>query len=180
MALAWLFNTGFTVINLIFLQAEDPSLKDSAMVQAIVSNVVQRCGCAFAENQITERGFQCFPSSPQAVTYRARLHETSDATVPDLLQYIEEWIQDGATISVQFQRYSLDTTCDVRVDSFTESECGIDSASDSASVTGVIVGAVVGMVLVLVIVTAIVVVVMMVLVRRKSKRQVSRNLIDTK
>ena len=162
---------------LIYLQTENPSLKDSAIVQAIISNVVRLCGCTLTEDQITERGFQCFPSSPQAVTYRARLHGTGDATVPDLLQYIEDWIQEGATISVQFQRYSVDTTCDVGVNSFTESECKVDSASGSDN-TGTIVGVVVGVLLVLVIITAVIVLIMLILVRRK--RQASLNLKDLK
>ena len=160
------------VIYTYLLQEENPSLKDSVIVQAIVSNVVRRCGCAFTEDHITERGFQCFLSSPQAVTYRARLRGTGDATAADLLQDIEEWVQGGATISIQLQRFSVDARCDAGIDSFTESEC---SGSDITE--AVIIGAVIGVILVLLVLVVIVIVVL-ILVRRK--RQASLNLTDLK
>ena len=157
------------------MKAENLSLKDDVIVQAITDNVVQRCDCVFTKDHISEQGFQCFPSSPQAVTYRARLRGTSDATVEDLLQYLEDWIQEGATISVKLQRVSVDSTCDVGINSFTESECGVGSGSD---ITGAITGAVVGVLLVLVIIAAVIVLIMLALVRRK--RQASLNLKDLK
>ena len=118
------------------LQTDDPFSKDSDIVQAIIDNVITRCGCAFTEEQITQRSFQCFPSSPQAVTYRARLLGTRDATVTDLIQDLEEWIEDGVSFPVQLQLLTVDSSCSVSVGSFTESECRANSStgpSDSVS-----------------------------------------------
>ena len=92
-------------------------------MNAIINNIVPRCGCALNEDHFTNRGFQCFPSSPQAVTYRAELHGTLQASVPELIVYLEEWISSGVTISVQFLILSIDKSCTVEVSSTTEEEC---------------------------------------------------------
>ena len=68
---------------------------------------------------MSEALFQCFPSSPQAVTYRATLQGVRDMTVQQLLQHIEEWVTQGGPISEQLQQLTIDSTCDV-----TEPECG--------------------------------------------------------
>ena len=87
--------------------------KDSDIVRAIINNVAPRCGCAFTEDQISERSFQCFLSTPRAITYRARLRGTTGATVADLIRYIEEWVQEGNYFSL----LTVDTSCSVGIDS---------------------------------------------------------------
>ena len=167
-----------------FLQDEDRFSKDSDIVRAITANVATRCGCTFTNDRITERNFQCFPSSPQAVTYRARLDGTRGATVADLLQDIEEWIEDGASFPVQLQLLTVDSSCSVGIGSFTESECTANSVttssteptsnsndrghtSDSSTTnTGAIIGAVVAAVFILVLITAIVVIVVIICRKR--------------
>ena len=81
-----------------------------------------RCGCVLTEDHVTQRGFQCFPSSPQAVTYRAELRGTREASVEDLLQDMQQWIQD-ASFPVQFHILTVDSSCDVSISSFSDPEC---------------------------------------------------------
>ena len=100
-------------------QTDNPSSKHDYMLEAIVSNVVSRCECVFTRDHVSEALFQCFPSSPQAVTYRATLQGVRDMTVQQLLQHIEEWVTQGGPISEQLQQLTIDSTCDV-----TEPECG--------------------------------------------------------
>ena len=62
-------------------------------------------------------------SSPNAVTYQAELHGTLEATVPDLIGDIIEWLSSGASISVQLQRLTIDSSCSVAISFFNENEC---------------------------------------------------------
>lgn len=94
-------------------QTSDTSSKDRDLVEAIIDNVVPRCGCDFTEDRITERVFQCFPSSPHTVTYHAQLHGTLQAPVPQLLTALQEWASSVNTIAVQFLPLSVESFCAV-------------------------------------------------------------------
>lgn len=82
-------------------------------MEAIIDNVVPRCGCDFREDRITDRVFQCFPSSPQAVTYHAQLHGTLRANVTQLVTAVEEWVSSVDIIAVQFLPLSVESFCEV-------------------------------------------------------------------
>ena len=71
------------------------------------------CGCDFREDRITDSVFQCFPSSPQSVTYHAQLHGTLNANVSGLIAAIEEWVSTGVTIPVQFLPLTVSSVCAV-------------------------------------------------------------------
>lgn len=83
------------------------------IVEAIVDNVVQRCGCNFREDRVTDRVFQCFQSSPHTVTYHAQLHGTLQANVSQLLTAMQEWFSSVDTIAVQFLPLSVESFCTV-------------------------------------------------------------------
>ena len=122
--------------------------------------------------------------SPEAVTYRAELHATRDTTVEDLLRFMEQWVRDGAHITVQLQLLTIDSSCDVGIGSFTERECRSDEDTTSnGSIVGTmisseeIVGATVGVTTVLVLiimVLATVIIVVAVHIHRK-KQQAAKN-----
>ena len=117
---------------------------------------------------MTQRGFQCFPSSPQSVTYRAELQGTREASVEDLLQDMQQWIQDGASFPVQLQILTVDSSCDVGIRSFTEPECRADGSNEQSM--GVIVGVTIGSVFSLLLVTAIILVVIVVIAMRRNRQ----------
>ncbi len=83
------------------------------MVDALVGNVMPHCGCDFREDRLTERVFQCSPSSPQSVTYHAQLHGTLNANVTELFTAIEEWVSTGVTIPVQFLPVTISSVSEV-------------------------------------------------------------------
>ena len=93
------------------LQGTATSAKDRDLVVAIVAAVTTRCGCDFTEDRMTDRVFQCFPSSPQAVTYHAQLHGTLRATVPQLGAVLQEWASTVHTLPVQFLPLSVHSFC---------------------------------------------------------------------
>ena len=57
--------------------------------------------------------FQCFPSSPQTVTYHAELHGTMQANVSQLLAFLQEWTSSVDTIAVQVLPLSVQSFCAV-------------------------------------------------------------------
>lgn len=137
-------------------------------MQNIISNVESRCGCAFTEDRLTQRGFQCFASSPDAVTYRVVLHSTREASVQDLTQDIEQWIQEGAPISVQFLLLAIDSSCDVAISSFSDAECRAGTGADEEQIsTMALIGAVLGASVAVILVALALVAVLIVVWRKK-------------
>ncbi len=114
---------------MLICQSDDLSAKDGDLVDALVENVALRCGCGFREDCITDRVFQCFPSSPQSVTYHAQLHGTLNANVTELFTAIEEWISSGLTIRVQFLPLTLSRVCVVS-SSFPPEPCPDELTTD--------------------------------------------------
>ena len=111
-------------------------MKNRDIVEAITRSVVRRCGCGFSEDRIRGVIFRCFPSSPDAVTYRAELHGTLEATVPNLIEDITEWLSSGASIPVQLQLLTIDNSCSVTISSLNENECMATGTGTSGPSTG--------------------------------------------
>ena len=137
------------------------SAKDLDVLEAIISNIVLQCGCVFTEDHVKERSFQCFPSSPEAVTYRAELHGTREASVQDLLGDMKQWIQGGPSITVQLQLLTVDSSCNASISSLTEPECGVSSDSELSigATVGLVSGIIVAILLLIVVVAVVIVVV---------------------
>lgn len=79
--------------------------------------------CAFTVNHITEAAFQCFEKNSHEVTFRARLHGSSNATLMELINSIIMWIENGASVAINGILLSVDQGCDIVLESFSESEC---------------------------------------------------------
>ena len=97
------------------MQIIDASLKDSVIVKRLVEVVVAGCGCNFTDTFITDIVFQCFPSSPHAVTYHVQLHSALNNSVSGLVSYLQEWASSGhgVSIPVQFIPLAVDSFCTV-------------------------------------------------------------------
>lgn len=125
------------------LQSSATSAKDIDLMTAILTNVAPRCGCDFTEDRITNRVFQCFPTSPRTVTYHALLHGTPQANVAQLLTILQDWATSSATtIAVQFLPLSVESFCSLDSDSPLE-QCQSDPPISPTTVTtsGITLGA---------------------------------------
>ena len=120
-------------------------------------------------DRIRNEGFQCFPSSPDAVTYRAELHGTLEASVPDLIEDITEWLSSGASISVQLQRLTIDSSCSVAISSFNENECMATGTATNGPSTGVVIGVAIGVIVSIVVAITIIILVIVIL-HHKNRR----------
>ena len=140
---------------------------------AIVPNVEQRCNCGFSRDNITSSAFQCFPDSPQAVTYRAVLHGTSGASSSQILKHIEQWISEGATVSIQSVIYNVDQNCVLAISSNHDNECKMaDEATtfvikSENNLTGGVIGGTLAVVLIMTLIIATSMMVVLFVKRRK-------------
>ena len=144
------------------------------MIGRIVQNVVSRCECDFTEDQVTDRVFQCFPSSPQTVTYHGQLHMTQDTSVMELITDIQEWVSTGVSIPVQFLSLGVEEFCAISSSSPLE-QCPVNATTAvPPSGSGALVGAVVAGGIVLLLVVMVIIVVLVIIVKRRHRS--SRNL----
>ena len=138
-------------------------------------NVEQRCQCGFTQNQITSSAIQCFLDSPQAVTYRAILHRTANASSSNIISHIEQWISEGPAISVQNVLIDIDTNCVLEIASNLDSECTVSDevtvvAKESSNVASAIIGGAVTIVFIVIALMAIVGAIALLLKLRKKRR----------
>ena len=93
---------------------------------------------------ITNSVFRCFPSSPQAVTFRALLHGGAKVSSSELALHIKQWIIHDVTIPVQNVLINIDSSCQVVISSFDDRECRADSIqSINSNKTPAVVGGIV-------------------------------------
>ena len=119
----------------------------------------------------------CFnEDSPQHVTYRAVLRETSQISAVQLVSYIEQWTVDSQRFVVQGVSLGINTTCPLVIADVNGPECprAIDVRSTSPpyidplpSDIGSIIGGVVAGVFVLVVIVAAVIVIVLLVVRHR-------------
>ena len=119
----------------------------------------------------TTAGFQCFDESPTAVTFRGELSAALTANSTQLISYIEQWIATSPTIVVQRSRLSVDSTCDVAIDDFSDPECSdvSSSADDESSDAGAIAGGILGGIFALVIIAVVLVIVVLFIKTRNGR-----------
>ena len=100
------------------------------MVQA----AERACGCGFMSSNILEERFVCFtPQSPHHVTYRARINRTSQATIGQLVIFIQQWVMTSQSILIQGVQLNIDRTCDSVISTFDDAECSPSTESDVAT-----------------------------------------------
>ena len=153
----------------------DLAAKDRDLIENLVEAVASRCDCDFSKDHITSRVFQCFPSSPQTVTYHGQVHRVQDTSVTELISDIQEWVSTGVSIPVQFLPVSISEFCQTSSSTPVE-QCPGDTMpsalppsvmtmSPVEATTIAVAASVVGVLVVLLLVSVLVV--SMILLRRK-------------
>ena len=122
------------------------------MVQA----AEQACGCGFMSSNILEERFVCFtPQSPHHVTYRARINRTSQATIGQLVIFIQQWVMTSHSILIQGVQLNIDRTCDSVISTFDDAECSPTVIMSGDNVIAIAIGSTGAAVLVVLIGVAI-------------------------
>ena len=132
-----------------------------------------RCQCNIESSGITGAGFQCFLTSSNAVTFRAKITGSRQATASELIEFLEDWTASGALISVQAQLLTADKDCAVGISSFQEPECQSDIPTQSGARGSGGVATGVGVILLLVLIFSVVAVVVVFYVIQRRKKPTS-------
>ena len=144
------------------------------IVSAVVELVETMCSCIFTEGNTINTEFSC-RSAENTVVFRGEIVYTPDRfTAEDLVVFISEWVQDGASIVVDGIRLDIDSTCPAELESFSFEDCETNQETtggiqESDTSVGVIVGSVLGGVCVLLLAMLVIGVVCVMKRRRKHK-----------
>ena len=96
------------------------------MKEAIVNQIQNRCNnCGFTDNHISDTVFRCFKQDAHHITFHARIYETNQASLGQLLGYLTAWVEQHPFLGVSGVLVNIDTTCEVVVDSFSSEECDL-------------------------------------------------------
>ena len=121
------------VSNISLLQSDNAIGKSSDIIQEVVNELSRRCQCSVEVDQITTAGFICFPESPTAVTFRAKISGSQQVLSSQLISFLEEWTSSSVRILVQAQLLSVDGSCDVEISSASDPECVSVSTTSTPS-----------------------------------------------
>ena len=115
------------------MQSDNPVLKANDVIQEVTSDLSTLCQCTISMDQITSEGFQCFPESPTAITFRAEIIGSEETSATQLVGFLVEWVSSGPVIRVQAELLNVDDSCDVEIASNSDPECVMASPSSSGS-----------------------------------------------
>lgn len=94
------------------------------MTSAIVDHTLVLCdNCGLTMNHIADGAFQCFTQAAHEVTFRAHLYATATKTPQEIITHTINWIKGGASIAISGLVLTVDSNCDVVIESFGEPEC---------------------------------------------------------
>ena len=113
--------------------------------------------------------FQCFGSSADSVTYRARLLGLADINSTTLVAYVAEWVTTGQTVLLQNVHFLLDRNCEdeVLINEFSDPECSQAKSESSQPLnTGTAAGITAAAILVAILLVGFVIVLVVFLRRR--------------
>ena len=108
------------------IQISDPEDKVYDVSEGIVEGINYHCPhCELSNDDITQGEFQCFPGSPNQVTFRGKVQDRAQATAREVIYYMEQWItsSDSVSIPVHHARLSINSTCVVLIASLDDPEC---------------------------------------------------------
>ena len=148
-------------------QFDNPVKKSEDIISAVADIVETRCSCGFTAVNIQDNEFSC-RSIENTVVFRAEIMYSGNFNADELVGFISDWIQGGASIVTDGTRLAVDNSCPTQLDSFLSDDCVSTDQGETLS-TGAIVGGIVGGVCVLLISTSIITVVILVR-RRKLKK----------
>ena len=92
-----------------------------------INSVNKQCPhCELEHTNITDREFQCFPGTPNQVTFRGKVHDRAQVTAREVITYIEQWITSSdnmVILPVHHARLNINSICVVLLASFDDPEC---------------------------------------------------------
>ena len=149
------------------LQNGSVALKLADITRAVEEELSGSCQCQITTDSIDEESFACFETSPNSVTYRARLSGTFERDSASLISLIEEWVSTGPTIRVRGVLMRVGEECFTAISDLREGVCSSsETQTTTSSSTGTVVGGVTAVVVVLIVAVAVVVIIALIMRHR--------------
>ena len=98
--------------------------KVMAFSEVLAQHIRNTCACEFPTSHIYQASFRCSNSSPDHVTFRAKIVAFSNTWTADLLaDVVESWVMSKEVVSVFGEVLRIDTQCPVVIMSLHDTEC---------------------------------------------------------
>jgi hypothetical protein len=99
---------------------------ETSIARDIEQALQQRCSCNFSSLAIYSGEFSCQTTTTEVV-YRAIINGSSESrTATELVDFMENWLESDGTLLYNKFRLRLTQNCSLRIESFSEEECGGD------------------------------------------------------
>ena len=112
--------------NLCELPSTQPSTESSvdSLIQMEVAQVIrERCQCDFQESFISQAVLLCDQQQPNQIVYRASITSYENYSADQLVGYIEDWVKQGATITIGVVIVTFDPDCPVTINDISDPVC---------------------------------------------------------
>ena len=98
-----------------------------------VAQVVRdRCQCDFPGSFISQAVLLCDQQQPTQIVYRANIACYGSYSADQLVGYIEDWVNEGATLATEDFVVTFDSDCPVLIGSVDDPVCSLPSSGSSA------------------------------------------------
>ena len=162
------------ILSLPFTQTSIESSVDSFIQMEVAQVVRDSCQCDFQESFISQGVFFCDEQEPTQIVYRANITSYGDYSADQLLDFIEEWVNQGATITSGVAIVTFDSDCPVRINDISDPVCAQTSTSVVTPTltpsTLAVIAASVSVVVVIVVVTAAVIIILIICLVNRRKQ----------
>ena len=102
---------------------DDKALKyQSSIRNKILKEITSRCQCRVPKENLLPGSFSCLDSHNQT-TYRSTIIGTRFYNATQLVEFIQDWVTSGPTLTIQWYTVKLDPKCPVSISSLGDPEC---------------------------------------------------------
>ena len=141
----------------------------------MAQNVARLCRCEFNSAFLSNSQLRCFEESPQIVTFRSQLSETSQTSTVELVSYIELWISDSEGVAVDGVFLGFQTTCSLVINSLDAIECPGGSTDANDNLVAIVGGVMAAVLLFILVGVAIVTLTVFIKKQRTTQRSQAGN-----
>ena len=156
--------------NFLFLQISTENSIKSFIRSAVVDTIQDYCECGFLDSFITNETLFCDSQNPTQVVYRAKLFNFGSISSTQIVSWIENWVLNGASVTIGPILVTFDPTCPVPLNSINDGICQIPVTTQSTSSVGVIAGSALAVAFIVLICIVLIIIVILYF-RLKSKKE---------
>ena len=118
-----------------FLQISTENSIKLFIRSAVVDTVQDYCECRFLDSFITNESLFCDTQNPTQVVYRAKLFNFGSISSTQIVSWIEDWVLNGASVTIGLVLVTFDPTCPVPLNSINDGICELPATMSTSTPT---------------------------------------------